>query len=140
MCRKITLLLIWIYITMIVICGFWGEDIRNSLSVKVDVMAPVYYEFSDKTITMYGLSKMCFFKDENGNMYAYVVEKRDETGESAYFARKVGVKVGRSDEVCIELISSDLQDGMYICKSDTAVNDGDRVVVRAIYNTPLNIQ
>lgn len=124
-----------IFSISILVASILGETIRDSLSPKVEVMSPVYYVFDDGQAIMSGLSSECFFYTENGS-YAFVVEEKNDTGEKAYFAKKVAVVTGKSDNICTELVKSSHFNGMYICYTSTPIHDGERVVITKISNSP----
>ena len=59
--------------------------------------------------------------DEDGNDVVYVAEK-DETG--VYHAKKVMVTVGLETDYEVEVISSELKDGMYVLTNTALISDG----------------
>lgn len=59
--------------------------------------------------------------DENGNDVVYIAEK-DDTG--VYHARMIPVTVGLETDYEIEIISSELKDGMYVLTNTALVMDG----------------
>lgn len=59
--------------------------------------------------------------DEDGNDVVYVAEK-DETG--VYHAKKVIVTVGLETDYEVEVISSELADGMYVLTNTALITDG----------------
>nr|MDE7289238.1 efflux RND transporter periplasmic adaptor subunit [Oscillospiraceae bacterium] len=59
--------------------------------------------------------------DEDGNDVVYVAEK-DESG--VYHAKKVTVTVGLETDYEVEVISSELKDGMYVLTNTTLISDG----------------
>ncbi|MDE5859544.1 MAG: efflux RND transporter periplasmic adaptor subunit [Oscillospiraceae bacterium] len=59
--------------------------------------------------------------DENGNDVVYIAEK-DENG--VYHARMIPVTIGLETDYEIEIISSELKDGMYVLTNTALVMDG----------------
>lgn len=59
--------------------------------------------------------------DENGNDVVYIAEK-DDTG--VYHAKMIKVTVGLETDYEVEVISSELKDGMYVLTNTTFVLDG----------------
>ncbi len=62
--------------------------------------------------------------DEDGNDVVYVAEK-DETG--VYHAKKVIVTVGLETDYEVEIISTELRDGMYVLTNTALISDGAAV-------------
>ncbi|MBP3917740.1 MAG: hypothetical protein J6I50_01035 [Clostridia bacterium] len=142
--KKITIIFTVIFTLSILASVVFGKTIRDALSPQVVVMSPVFYTFSDGSVTVTGLSSQCFHSTstpDNGDAgdiqtFALIVEKRNDTGEEAYFAKKIDVIKGKSDGICTELLKSSQMNAMYICSADKTLEDGDRVVIFKIINTP----
>lgn len=142
--KKITIIFTVIFTLSILASVVFGKTIRDALSPQVVVMSPVFYTFSDGSVTVTGLSSQCFHSTstptdgdtEAPQAIAFIVEKRNDTGEEAYFAKKVDVTKGKSDGICTELLKSSQMSAMYICSADKTLEDGDRVVIFKIINTP----
>ena len=64
--------------------------------------------------------------DDDGNDAVYVAEK-DENG--AYHAKLVKVEIGLETDYEIEIISSEISEGMYVLTNTTMLSDGDMVMI-----------
>ena len=71
--------------------------------------------------------------DEDGNDIVYVAEK-DDTG--VYHARKVIVTVGLETDYEVEVISSELKDGMYVLTNTALISDGAIVNINETETEP----
>lgn len=71
--------------------------------------------------------------DEDGNDVVYVAEK-DETG--VYHAKKVIVTVGLETDYEVEVISSELKDGMYVLTNTALISDGSIVNINDTETEP----
>lgn len=103
-------------------------DYATTFSPHVEVMAPIMYMFPDGYFSMVALSNSCFSPDEDGITTAFIVEENSDTGEHAYFARKIQVILGRSDDKCSEIIKSTTVNAIFICSTDRKITDGDRLL------------
>lgn len=71
--------------------------------------------------------------DEDGNDVVYVAEK-DESG--VYHAKKVIVTVGLETDYEVEVISSELKDGMYVLTNTALISDGSVVNINETETEP----
>lgn len=71
--------------------------------------------------------------DEDSNDVVYVAEK-DETG--VYHAKKVIVTVGLETDYEVEIISSELKDGMYVLTNTALISDGSVVNINETETEP----
>ncbi|MDE6710204.1 MAG: efflux RND transporter periplasmic adaptor subunit, partial [Oscillospiraceae bacterium] len=71
--------------------------------------------------------------DEDGNDIVYVAEK-DDTG--VYRAKKVIVTVGLETDYEVEVISSELKDGMYVLTNTALISDGAIVNINETETEP----
>lgn len=98
-------------------------------------MSPTFYTFADGTSTLTGLSSSCFYSNEI-NTYAFIVVEQDLYGEKAYYAKKIDVATGKSDGQCTELLQSTQFNAIYVRVSNATLQDGDRVVITKVHNSP----
>ncbi len=133
--KKIVVLFTVVFTASIIFSYFWGGNVRDFLSAKVEVMSPVFYTFADGKSTMTGLSSSCFHTSDT-ETYAFIVEEKSDTGEKAYFVRKIDVTAGRTDDRCTELLKSSDFNAIYVALADKTINDGDRVVISKVLNSP----
>lgn len=71
--------------------------------------------------------------DEDGNDVVYAAEK-DDTG--VYHAKKVTVTVGLETDYEVEIISSELKDGMYVLTNTALISDGAVVNINETETEP----
>lgn len=134
--KRISIILIIVYIVMITFFLTFGEKLRDYYSPHIEVMSPIMYTFPDGYISMVVLSNDCFFINEDGEITAFIIEEKTETGEQAYYAKKISVILGKSDDKCSEVIKAPTIEAMFICSSDGNISDGDRVVIERIIDIP----
>ncbi len=98
-----------------------GEDgkILVGMSAKLAII-------SDKRENALTITYDALTTDEDGNDAVYVAEK-DENG--VYHAKLVKVEIGLETDYEIEIISSELSEGMYLLTNTTMISDGDTVVI-----------
>ncbi len=70
--------------------------------------------------------------DDNGNDAVYIAEK-DENG--VYHAKLVTVEIGLETDYEIEIISSEISEGMYVLTNTTLLSDGDMVMINETEET-----
>ena len=133
--KKIVILFSAVFSLSIIFAYFWGGNVRDFLSARVEVMSPTFYAFADGKSTFTGLSSSCFHTADTGT-YVFIVEEKNDTGEKAYFVRKIDVIAGRTDDRCTELLKSPDFNAIYVASADKSIDDGDRVVISKVRDSP----
>ena len=98
-----------------------GEDgkILVGMTAKLAII-------SDKRENALTITYDALTTDENGNDAVYIAEK-DENG--VYHAKLVTVEVGLETDYEIEIISSEISEGMYVLTNTIMLSDGDIVMI-----------
>jgi len=98
-----------------------GEDgkILVGMSAKLAII-------SDKRENALTITYDALTTDEDGNDAVYIAEK-DENG--VYHAKLVTVEIGLETDYEIEIISSEISEGMYVLTNTTMLSDGDMVMI-----------
>lgn len=91
-----------------------NDKLLTGMSAKLNIISE--RKAGALTVTYDALST-----DENGNDVVYIAEK-DENG--VYHAKMIKVTVGLETDYEVEVISSELKDGMYVLTNTTFVLDG----------------
>lgn len=91
-----------------------NEKLLTGMSAKLNIISE--RKSGALTVTYDALTT-----DEDGNDVVYIAEK-DETG--VYHAKKVIVTVGLETDYEVEVISSELKDGMYVLTNTALITDG----------------
>lgn len=104
-----------------------GEDgkILVGMSAKLAII-------SDKRENALTITYDALTTDENGNDAVYIAEK-DENG--MYHAKLVTVEIGLETDYEIEIISSEISEGMYVLTNTTLLSDGDMVMINETEET-----
>lgn len=104
-----------------------GEDgkILVGMSAKLAII-------SDKRENALTITYDALTTDENGNDAVYIAEK-DENG--VYHAKLVTVEIGLETDYEIEIISSEISEGMYVLTNTTLLSDGDVVMINETEET-----
>ncbi len=104
-----------------------GEDgkILVGMSAKLAII-------SDKRENALTITYDALTTDENGNDAVYIAEK-DENG--VYHAKLVTVEIGLETDYEIEIISSEISEGMYVLTNTTLLSDGDMVMINETEET-----
>lgn len=134
--KKLTLIIFSIFVCFITFFYIFGEEIRDHYSPHVEVMPPLTYIFPDGSMSLVVLKNSCFSTDDEGKTTAYIVEENNASGEKAFYAKKIELIVGKSDENCSEIKKSPIFNTMFISSTDRNITDGDRVVIDRIVNSP----
>ena len=98
-----------------------GEDgkVLVGMSAKLAII-------SDKRENALTITYDALTTDDDGNDAVYVAEK-DENG--VYHAKLVTVEIGLETDYEIEIISSEISEGMYVLTNTTMLSDGDMVMI-----------
>ncbi len=134
--RKITFLFFCLLTLSVTFFSLLGKAIRDYYSPHVEVMAPISYLFPDGSITMAALVNSCFIVEENGKTYAFLIEERSDSGESAYYTKKIELILGQSDDRYSEVKKAPILNALFICNTNQDLVDGERVVLHKIVNMP----
>lgn len=104
-----------------------GEDgkILVGMSAKLAII-------SDKRENALTITYDALTTDENGNDAVYIAEK-DENG--VYHAKLVTVEIGLETDYEIEIISSEISEGMYVLTNTTLLSDGDMIMINETEET-----
>lgn len=98
-----------------------GEDgkLRVGMSAKVDIVS----ERKEKVLT---ITYDSLTVDENGNDAVYIAEKGDD---GIWRARLIPVQIGLETDYEIEVISSELKEGMLVLTDTALLSDGAVVMI-----------
>jgi hypothetical protein len=131
--RIITFISFGIFIISIIAFARFGKQIRDLYSPHVDVI-PITEHIFPSGMYAQVVRSSCISASDEGTADAYILEEKTDTGERAYYAKKIEVSVGESDEKYTELRKVTDFTALYISSSDRALTDGKRVVIERIVN------
>jgi len=129
--RIITIVLFGIFIISIAVFAAYGKQIRDYYSPHVDATTVNERIFSNGMFYMVLLSS-CLHEDEDGNVYAYILEENSDSGEKAYYVKKVEVLAAEVEGKYTALMRIPEYDALYVSSYDKELKEGDRVVIERI--------
>ncbi|NLC19093.1 MAG: hypothetical protein GX757_07700 [Clostridiales bacterium] len=129
--KIITLLLFGIFALSISIFTSFGKRIRDYYSAHVDV-TNISERILSNGIYAQVLLSSCLYEDDDGSIYAYIVEEKTDSGERAYYSRKVEVITGVVDGEYTEIINVPDFNALFICSFTSDFTEGERVIIEKI--------
>ena len=132
--KKIYLIFLSIYISVIFIFVFFSTGMRDFMSINVDVMSPVMHVFADGYFSPFVIYDECFYSTEEGTTYSYIIELRDENADKAWFIKRIEVIKGLTDGIYTEILYSPVYNAIFVCGASHDITDNARVVISRVVN------
>jgi len=130
--RRIFLIIIsCLFLAVLFVCYFAGDNMRDMLSPKVVCAEIVPYIFENGRYINNAVPAETLHNDENGT-YLYVAKLGSDYGEKAHYVEKLYVSAGESDSRYTEIIDFISSEYLVICEFDSMLSDGGRVVIENV--------